>query len=522
MDSKKLHNTGKGLVKFAWGVEILAVLIGLLISLMVSISVYREISFSERGFEFADLSAILVAGLPFMLVAVVELCKIPLATAMMFAKHFVWRLGFLVAVLLLSIITFETMLNGFERNFSNLTLSIDEQKDKGKRINRTIENINGKKVDLLYFTRDEVDSEFEQVLAVNNDNYNRELDRQRGFITTQLSRIDTSHIAETETKINELYNRQQQVYDLWDDERNEIQLRIRGLLNNNIGNVLGDKDKLSKELDALKAEMKQAMSDATFLTRDSVERKYRGLVKAKEQRLYQVTDYSAGQQALSQQTDSEAMLQQQLAAVASKYQGRINDLEQRIERLRARMNSQIAEDQGLRKRYQTQYANFAGKVRSVRDSNNVKAEGERDDKMVELDEIMVSVKVLDDELYMLNEQLIDVHFQINRLVSRNQIYRIAAYITNNENAVDVPKSVVGLVALLWFASLSFICAVTGVFLAIAGMYLMRVYPDNDEQGADYLTQAAEQLSEQQQAQLKTELDAVATAKSTEPRQTEPA
>ena len=487
MTNNKLHNMGKGLVRFAWGVEILAVIIGLLISLMVSVSVYRELSSSVNGFRFADISSIMVAGLPFVLVAVVELCKIPLATAMMFAKHHGWRLAFLIFVLLLSIITFETMLNGFERNFSNLTLSIDEQKDKAKRVDRTIDNLQAKKDEILYFGLDEVEQVYNDKTSQNNEIYSRDLDRQQKFISKQISKLDDSYIAETEDKIAELLLRQEAIYDLWDAERNELQDRIRGLVNRNLSNVNDDKAVLKRELAELKREMDTALADATFLTRDSVERKYRALVKTKEDRLYKVTDYSAGSQAFAQQTDSEQMLQKQLQLAAEKYQTRIKSFDDRIQILRDRMNAQIAEDEAVRLRYRNQYANYAAKARNVRDTENQKAENEKEQKVTEYEEIMVVVKGLDEQMYQLNEDKVDIHYQINRLVNRNQIFRIASYIENEENAIDVEKATVGIVALVWFSSLSFICAVTGVFLAVAGMYLMKVYPeqnDLEEEGKD--------------------------------------
>jgi hypothetical protein len=83
---------------------------------------------TDRILSFGDYSSILVAALPFVLVAVVEAAKIPVATALMYAKHFWWRVLFFIGLVLLSTITFETMLNGFERNFSSLNISIDEKK----------------------------------------------------------------------------------------------------------------------------------------------------------------------------------------------------------------------------------------------------------------------------------------------------------------------------------------------------------------------------------------------------------
>ena len=47
------------------------------------------------------------------------------------------------------------------------------------------------------------------------------------------------------------------------------------------------------------------------------------------------------------------------------------------------------------------------------------------------------------------------------------------YWDGKESATEVERSTVGLVALLWFGSLSLIAAVCGVMLALAGFYLRR-------------------------------------------------
>ena len=60
---------------------------------------------------------VFLGGLPFIVVAMVELTKIPLATACYIATNRAWKTAFAVALIVLSVITFETILNGFERNF---------------------------------------------------------------------------------------------------------------------------------------------------------------------------------------------------------------------------------------------------------------------------------------------------------------------------------------------------------------------------------------------------------------------
>ena len=93
-----ISNYSRFLVALAWTVEILAVLIGLTISIVVSVSAYNSFSSSGDVSLLDGTSAIVVAGLPFVLIAVVELCKIPLTFAFMAVRNLAWRNLFLVFV----------------------------------------------------------------------------------------------------------------------------------------------------------------------------------------------------------------------------------------------------------------------------------------------------------------------------------------------------------------------------------------------------------------------------------------
>ena len=103
------------LVRLAWVVEILAVAIGLTISVVMGLATYNSFEQSGGAGFVEGTAAILVTALPFILIAVVELCKIPLVFAFMAVKNVFWRSLFLIFVLFLCLITFETMFNGFER-----------------------------------------------------------------------------------------------------------------------------------------------------------------------------------------------------------------------------------------------------------------------------------------------------------------------------------------------------------------------------------------------------------------------
>jgi ABC-type sugar transport system permease subunit len=106
----------------------------------------------DRILSFGDYSSILVAALPFVLVAVVEAANIPVATALMYAKHFWWRVLFFIGMVLLATITFETMLNGFERNFSILNITIDEKKNGSLLLQDKVDVLENRKEKLILLT----------------------------------------------------------------------------------------------------------------------------------------------------------------------------------------------------------------------------------------------------------------------------------------------------------------------------------------------------------------------------------
>ena len=91
-----VSNYSRFLVALAWIVEVLAVLIGLTISIVVSVSAYNSFASADDVSLLDGTSAIVVAGLPFVLIAVVELCKIPLTFAFMSVRNVAWRSLFLV------------------------------------------------------------------------------------------------------------------------------------------------------------------------------------------------------------------------------------------------------------------------------------------------------------------------------------------------------------------------------------------------------------------------------------------
>ena len=86
---------GKKLLITAWAVEIMAALLGLLIAFFMSYDAYNNTA--DQGTS-AIFNAIL-GGLPFLLIAIIEPTKIPLAGGLYKVKHWGWKTLILFALL---------------------------------------------------------------------------------------------------------------------------------------------------------------------------------------------------------------------------------------------------------------------------------------------------------------------------------------------------------------------------------------------------------------------------------------
>ncbi len=475
MRSQRLFQVGQNLVKFAWAIEIVAVLIGFLISIIVSYSVYFEINRGDGAFTFNDYAAILVAGLPFLLVAIVEATKIPIATAMMYAKHRSWRIMLFIGVMMLTLITFETMINGFERNFANLTFAIDERKDQALLYQQEIDNIQEQIVKINVVSLPKVETSYANTVVRANTNFNLQIEQHRANVSTRLGTLDESYKEKINAELKDLYHKETNIYAAWDKERENLQHRLRKLINQNIEGAGTDKKVLAKELQELKAEMKEKMEDASFLTRSSVEKKYRKLIDKKEQRLYQVSDFAVGAKAINQQTSTEKQLQEHLKVIGKNYQKRVDAIRNRIDYLNTQLKSQEKSNDYLRGKYRDDLESYTSTALNNKKMIIERATGEKNKLYNRYNEIQKKVKVLDEEIDALKQKQTAVGHEMNKMVNQNQVYRVAAYISNKEDAMEVPHSLVGMVALIWFASLAFISSITGVFLAIAGMYIQKCY-----------------------------------------------
>ena len=133
---------GKTLIKFAWVIEIIVAIVGLTIAAFLymraldgSEDVSTATTWTEKLTENIDG---VIVSLAFVVVSVVELTKIPLATAFYYAAKTRWKITFIVALILINISTFETIIQGFELGFYKRSNEVAKVKQKLEDINSTI------------------------------------------------------------------------------------------------------------------------------------------------------------------------------------------------------------------------------------------------------------------------------------------------------------------------------------------------------------------------------------------------
>ena len=468
------------LITLAWTVEVIAVLIGLTISIVVAVSAYS--SFASEGDVglLEGSSSILVAALPFVLIAVVEICKIPLTFAFMAVRNRLWRGMFLTFVLFLCLITFETMLNGFERNFSNLNRAIDTRKNNIESAEQAVGLLENRRAYVVKFTEEDLITELDAEQVVIDGQFNDaavKIDRNTREV---LSNIDYGFQDELTEEIARLELVRDNYYDDWREETEAVEERFSTLLLQNIGGSASERDRLLAELDTLKREFDQAMATANFFNRSQREQKYRGLIREKEQQLSVITTGYLGGDALEKQSTMEAQLKQQMDFVNSKYTRRIDEIDTRVAELKTEIETRLAANAALETSVVSKASSDKARFARIRAEQITELKAYEDGKRAELEIIAERAFTIDEEIFTLRNGQRSLQSEINHLINQNQIYRLAMYFTGKESATDVERRSVGVVALLWFGSLSLIAAVCGVMLALAGFYLRRAVESGEE------------------------------------------
>ena len=129
----------KRLISFAWALEIIFCITGILIAISLSI-----VGLQDAELTNTEMIGIGMGFLPLFAIAIVELAKIPLVQGMLLAKSFLSKGIAALLLLLLCAMTFETMSTGLEQNIANREHTIKQNRLEVNELEQEIQLIDDK------------------------------------------------------------------------------------------------------------------------------------------------------------------------------------------------------------------------------------------------------------------------------------------------------------------------------------------------------------------------------------------
>ena len=494
--SKELYDirqkNGNWLLFIAWCVEIAAAAIGFAIA---GITVWQALEgrpMQDNSSDIALWGTALVGGPPFAMCGIVELCKIPIATLVYHSESLFWKLIFFAAMVLLSIVTFETMAAGMQQSYQLRTGGIQILAQKITQKKQALENLSNdltareaKKKDRASFTerrneanraasdrREEINSDKDK-----RDNSARETfgDSKSDSTRKSLDRLRVDRDREA--------NRYAADLDALRIESKEKNEAINTSYQDRIDNIAEKRRIASTDLERKLAECETR----TFGTRDCVstanaDQKDTGDALNQEEK-------DAQKERLEGLSQNEAIKAQGKAALQQQHTNSSTTVISSIERLSAELAKSSSTDKDglarmLQDNEQKRQAGIAEVDREL-EQNLQSIQQEETDYLAEsAPENLNAIRAEMREISSLSETL---KVQFDAETSQNQTYQIAKlaksmclFVTDRASCqsadqdirmADIPSSYVDKVAMWWFGSLALIISTTGVLLAFGAMVL---------------------------------------------------
>ncbi len=493
--SAERESIGKKLIIFAWAVEICAVIIGFAISIMQGITSFEELEANKNGvLGFGDYTNVFIAMMPFLMVAIVEITKIPFVGATYKTSHRKWKFVFSVSLLFLAFITFESALNGFERNFHALIFSIDKYKKELVAVEEEIAPLVEKRDRLANLSAPQIETEYSQRHAVISE----ERSRQANIIQDRIQGLRAASQTEYIKGLNDqIDDRRDQVKALRADRQKEIDALINAstqLTENASSEINTQRRSLQQQLineqnylQTLREEREKKIEDAGYFSENKVREQQNKRVNQQEQKV------EALRTQLNELSDSDRQKQlrdrfnKDIEAVKDRYQIREDKLNKEIQNLSMTLSKSLGarekDIENVIKTHMKELTSIESKFQEQQKEN----EAFRENSFKTLSQNKSLVADIEKTLFEKQNQRVELRNLVNVKVGDNQVYRMAQWWFNKESAADLDRKDVMSIAGLWFGSLAMLIAVTGILLAFASYVIRDPYIDDRSSPHDNLS-----------------------------------
>jgi hypothetical protein len=503
---------GRKLMITAWAVEILAASIGLIIAFTMAYDAYNN---SEVKNVNTSINALLGA-LPFLLIAIIEPTKIPLAGGLYKVKNWGWKILILLALLGLTAVTFETLFTGLERQVTNVTAQIS----RGKNSIQVLEKQNSQtSVDLAVLlsinlseetqdldTQIQKNRELEkqQITSTKQDYENRlsVLEDQRSDAYERLDQIKTEQNTQYQNKVDAIQSSltalNQQIQDRNDTVRG-LRQSSQELSRENVQDELIQR--LESNIDQIKSRIEEV---ERWLNSNEGEQ-----IKKAQRAIGVVDDGKIGANTRRNFDSWRASEEQRIDPLRASIQDRLSQISRVNEQRKNSINGQIAELSEKTKNLESQRAIKELELQSAKIGNGEISDTRSSALITKIDQIDQEIKTLnqrhDAELEQIrssrnalqqdyelskkqietkslearksipkleellaknNDTIMSLEADLTEKAQQNQIYRFAQKVGKYEDILLVKEKDLTFVSILWFGSIALVCATVGTILAL--------------------------------------------------------
>lgn len=459
-------SSGKKLYIFAWVIEIIAAFIGVMIAWSMGFQTYQYYVMENGEFPMINLFDLVLAALPFLMVASVELLKIPFCKLIYLNKSFKIRFLFSIVLLLVTFITFETLITGFERQFANISIQVSTPQKKLNTINQKISFREEQVNELKQKTDDSISEEVtirRLEAEASRDSAIQALEAQKEQYLASGNQVLLDKKANLENQIErERIRRDEKIKQT---EKNfvavseEEQLRQAEARAGNNQKIATIKENIARFESYIEAEKKDPSLGGFFGNKvGSWEKEIEKLQEAINKLVEENTRVGLG---------SANNLNIEINRINKEVELRIDDFYEQINEIDLKLaqnnkyRNEIARiEQKIIKR-QEQYNEEIDKIDTFRDAQT-KDLGDKNDR----------IDAIEEELVPLKEEQSALFIEITEAYEQTQIYRIAKSWYGLEDGVMISEEQISFVAKVWFGSLAGIVSSMGIFLAFGSFIFM--------------------------------------------------
>tara|TARA_B100001057_G_C22839029_1_gene946346 strand:- start:315 stop:2330 length:2016 start_codon:yes stop_codon:yes gene_type:complete len=242
-----ISSTPNKLLLIAWAIEIIAALVSLFIGIFL---IFGE---TDLGFRELLQKGALISGLLFIVLAVIELSRIPLIISIYRSSRTWWRILGSIFLIIIMFVTFESMLVGFEINTSFMTMKQKNLMNEIEANNNKISNFNTNIKDLSQLDEDSIlaiyEQELETLTKLKNDKIseiNSRVEEYNNDMDDRIKDINNRKLNNNDERDAQLKPLEEEKNNLVSKSNSEIQKNIINKienLNNRLNNIENDKIK---------------------------------------------------------------------------------------------------------------------------------------------------------------------------------------------------------------------------------------------------------------------------------------